>query len=205
LRDDFVQEEIRLSQASGSSTGQQIMDEEALALTGKGKGKSKKKGGKKKIDVSKVKCFIGHKQGHFASQCPEKKKNKPQMAASAGVEEFSKSFEEDFCLIAYMEKSTASSVWYIDSGASCHMTGHKEFFTSLQEGGVSLHIELGDDARYQAQGVGTVSFQRELGKPLRLADVLYVPGLTKNNFCQILKTVFMFRSTVERCTSGPGG
>jgi hypothetical protein len=45
---------------------------------------------------------------------------------------------------------------------------------------VNLVIELRDDGRYKVQGVGTISFQRELGKPLRFADVLYVSGLTKN-------------------------
>jgi hypothetical protein len=104
LWDDFVQEEIHLGQASGSSTTSKVVDEEALALASKGKGKSKNKGsGKKKnIDFSKVKCFQCHKFGHFASQCPEKKKSKPQMSTSAGVEEFAKSFEEDFFLIACM-------------------------------------------------------------------------------------------------------
>ena len=34
--------------------------------------------------------------------------------------------------------------------------------------------------RYQAQGVGTISFERESGKPLSFANVLYVPRLTKN-------------------------
>ena len=38
---------------------------------------------------------------------------------------------------------------------------------------------MGDDAWYQVQGVGIVSFERESGKPLSFADVLYVPGLTK--------------------------
>jgi hypothetical protein len=80
------------------------------------------------------------------------------MAASAGVEEFAKRFEEDFCLVACMSSSTVTDVWYVDSGASCHMNGRKEFFSSLKEGGVNLHIELGDDARYKAQGIGTVSF-----------------------------------------------
>jgi hypothetical protein len=60
------------------------------------------------------------------------------------------------------------------------MTGCKEFFTRLQEGGVNLVIELRDDRHYKAQGVGTVSFQMESGKPLWFADVLYVQGLTKN-------------------------
>ena len=60
------------------------------------------------------------------------------------------------------------------------MTGQKRFFRDLQEGGTWIHVEIGDDALYQAQGVGTVSFQRESGKPLNFANVLYVPRLTKN-------------------------
>ena len=59
-------------------------------------------------------------------------------------------------------------------------TGKKRFFRDLQEGGTGIHVELGDDARYSAQGVVTISFEREFGKPLSFVDVLYVPGLTKN-------------------------
>ena len=86
LWDDFVQEETCMGQGSGSSNSvPQIMDEEALALTGKSKGKEKrKKDGKKNLDVSKVKCFICHKKGHFSSQCPDmKNKSNTQMARSA--------------------------------------------------------------------------------------------------------------------------
>ena len=79
-----------------------------------------------------------------------------------------------------MASTTGSSIWYIDSGASSHMTRQNKFFRDLQEGGTRIHVELGDDAQYQVQGVGTVSFQREFGKPLSFVDVLYVPGLTKN-------------------------
>jgi hypothetical protein len=96
------------------------------------------------------------------------------------VDEFAKSFEEDLCAIAYMSSAIVSYMWFVDSGASCHMIGCKEWFTRLQEGGVNLVIELGDDRCYKVQGVGTVSFQRESGKPLYFSDVLYVPGLTKN-------------------------
>jgi len=53
-------------------------------------------------------------------------------------------------------------------------------FTRLQEGGLNLVIGLRDDRHYKAQGIGTVSFQRESGKPLWFANVLYVPSLTKN-------------------------
>jgi hypothetical protein len=113
-------------------------------------------------------------------QKKKKKKNQSQMVASVVVDEFPKSFEEDFCFIACMSSAIVSDMWFMDSKASCHMTGRKEFFTRLQEEGVNLVIELRDDKRYKAQGVGTISFQRELCKTLRFADVLYVPGLKKN-------------------------
>ena len=76
LWDDFLQEETRMGQgSSSSSSAPQIVDEESLTLAGKSKGKAKKKkGGKKNLDMSKVKSFICHKQGHFASQCLDKKK-----------------------------------------------------------------------------------------------------------------------------------
>ena len=54
LWDNFVQEETRMGQGSGSSNNApQIVDQEALALTRKSKGKAKrKKDGKKNLDVS---------------------------------------------------------------------------------------------------------------------------------------------------------
>ncbi|KAH9306491.1 hypothetical protein KI387_010895, partial [Taxus chinensis] len=45
---------------------------------------------------------------------------------------------------------------------------------------LQINIELGDDGRYSATGIGTVTFQRELGSDLQLKDVMYVPGLKKN-------------------------
>ena len=80
------------------------------------------------------------------------------MVGSAEVDEFSRNFDEEFCLIACMESTTRRNIWYIDSGASSHMTRQKRIFSDLQEGGTGIHVELGDDAWYQAQGVGTVSF-----------------------------------------------
>ena len=79
-----------------------------------------------------------------------KKKSNTQMVGIVEVDEFSRNFNEDFCLIYYMERTTRRSIWYIDSGESSHMTGHKRFFKYLQEGGTQIHVDLGDDAQYQA-------------------------------------------------------
>ena len=59
-------------------------------------------------------------------------------------------FKLEFSLIACMVCSAMGSVWYLDSGASFHMTGDKELFIILEEKDLQMHIEMGDDGRYSA-------------------------------------------------------
>ena len=47
-----------------------------------------------------------------------------------------------------------------------------------------MHIEMGDDGRYNATGIGTVTFQRHSCKPLILKYVMHVIGL-KNNLVSV--------------------
>ena len=45
------------------------------------------------------------------------------------------------------------------------MTGGKELFGELDENYLRMHIEMGDDGRYSATGIGTTTFERESSKP----------------------------------------
>ena len=56
------------------------------------------------------------------------------------------------------------SVWYLDSGASFHMTKDKEIFSDLEEKDLQMHIEMGDDGRYNVTYIATITFKRDLGK-----------------------------------------
>ena len=79
-----------------------------------------------------------------------------------------------------MVSSALGSGWYFDSGASFHMTGDVNLFSDLVEKYLQLHVELGDNGRYNATDISTITFQRESGKLIILQDVVHVPGLKKN-------------------------
>lgn len=89
-------------------------------------------------------------------------------------------FVLDFTLIACLMISMMGSVQYLDSGASFQMTDNKYFFSDLEEKYLQIHIEMGDDGRYSAADISTITFQRESGSPLTLKYVMYVLGLKKN-------------------------
>jgi hypothetical protein len=132
--------------------------------------------------VSKVKCFACHKFGHYVGQCPNKKKK--QVAASADVEEFTHKFEKEYSLLVCLSsRASSTSIWYIDSGASRHMTSVREYFTDPTEIG-DLEVVLGDESVIKSVHSGTISFQTESLPPMLLRDVLYVPSL-KNNLVSV--------------------
>eukprot|EP00253_Pinus_taeda_P032069 PITA_32069 len=71
-------------------------------------------------------------------------------------------------------------MWFLDRGASFHMTGDRDLFSDLEDKDLGVQIEMGDDGRYSATGIGTISFERESRKPFVLKEVMHVPGLKKN-------------------------
>eukprot|EP00253_Pinus_taeda_P012616 PITA_12616 len=163
------------------SVGITTVDDD-MARKGKGKASHSKlisSHGGKKIEKSKVRCLNCHEVGHYATNFPLKKSKKEPSKGLEG-EALASQFELDFTLITCMVSSMVGCVWYLDSGASFHMTNDKSLFSTLEEKDLKMHIEMGDDGKYHVSGEGTVVFQREHGAPLTLTDVKYVPGLKKN-------------------------
>jgi hypothetical protein len=96
------------------------------------------------------------------------------------VEEFSTNFDKEFSLIACLSSRTSTpNTWYIDSGASCHMTLVHEHLTDLTQCG-DVEVVLGDDQEVKVAGFGTISFRRDSLPLMTLTKVLYVSGLKKN-------------------------
>lgn len=79
-----------------------------------------------------------------------------------------------------MVSSMLGSGWFLDSGASFHMTNNNFLFSTLEEKDLQILIVMGNDEKYSVSGVGMVIFQREHGVHLSLTDVKCVRGLKRN-------------------------
>ena len=66
--------------------------------------------------------------------------------------------------------------WYLDSGASNHMTGSKAAFSEL-DGNVTGAVRFGDGSRVVIRGRGTIIFRCQNGEHRALTDVYYIPQL----------------------------
>ena len=60
--------------------------------------------------------------------------------------------------------------WYLDFGASNHMTGSKDSFSEL-DGDVTGTVKFGDGSRVAIQGRGTIIFRCQNGEHRALTDV----------------------------------
>jgi transposase InsO family protein len=150
-----------------------------------------KKGQQKERDYSSVQCYHCDKMGHIARYCPArreeyKRKNKRHHAHAVEDEEPpAKMLREqikDYVLISALSGSVTpgEDTWLIDSGASKHMTGQRDILSYISEKKFSQKVTLGDDYQYPIKGVGESNYKLNSGNSMKMKDVLYVPGLTKN-------------------------
>jgi hypothetical protein len=66
--------------------------------------------------------------------------------------------------------------WCLDTGATHHMTGRREFFTEL-DFDVRGSVKVGDASGVEIKGVGFVIFVTESGEHRLLTGVYYIPTL----------------------------
>ena len=74
------------------------------------------------------------------------------------------------------------NVWYVDLGASNHMTSHGEWFKSMHDPEKPRFFEIGDNIKHSIAHIGDVPLNVNDGKVKYLVDVLHVPKITKNLF-----------------------
>lgn len=81
---------------------------------------------------------------------------------------------------ACLSGSASVGIMYIDSEASSHMTGVREYFSTYQEEQMDFRFIMGNRTKCTPIGRGTIDFQTEAGTSTRADDVLHVPRLGVN-------------------------
>ena len=85
---------------------------------------------------------------------------------------------------AFVQDQPLQENWILDSGASKHMTFHREWFHEFRECN-DEYVSLGDGSLCQVKGRGIILIKRYNGENWfdgQLDDVLFVPLLDKNLF-----------------------
>jgi hypothetical protein len=119
------------------------------------------------------------KTGHYKKDCKSKKVEKPKGSDGTSSTEVKTSTEEGVDVyLASTSTHADHGVWLINSGASYHMTPHKEWFSEYEkyDGG---DVFLGDDSTTKILGRGRVKLLLNDGRIITLPGVLHIPKLAR--------------------------
>ncbi|KAI5445068.1 hypothetical protein KIW84_013357 [Lathyrus oleraceus] len=111
----------------------------------------------KEVDCNSFKCYNCDKVGHLAKDCRIEKKVEETTNLTLEAEA-----NEGFLLMAQNEINSNDNVWYLNSGASNHMCGHKHLFKEMrkiEDGNVSF----GDASKVKVEGKGTICYLQKDG------------------------------------------
>jgi hypothetical protein len=142
--------------------------------------RSKSTGRSKSPGKSLRKCWKCGKTGHYKKDCRSKKVEKPKGSDSTSSTEVKPSTEEGGDVyLASTSTHADHGVWLIDSGASYHMTPHREWFSEYEkyDGG---DVFLGDDSTAKILGRGRVKLLLNDGRIRTLPGVLHIPKLARS-------------------------
>ncbi|XP_076896146.1 uncharacterized protein LOC143549014 [Bidens hawaiensis] len=171
-----------------------------------GKGKAKmdlgiKKGAmKNKPPPFQGTCYNCNGVVHRANQCKEPKRSHAHMVDEDGTPLVAMITED----AAFIEEvkivgggGGAPKGWYVDTGATRHVCGDKQFFKNFKEAVGDQKLYMGNNVTADIMGEGDVVLKWTSGKELTLSNTLYVPDIRKNLVSGWMLNKFGFRLVIE--------
>ncbi|KAK1422289.1 hypothetical protein QVD17_25292 [Tagetes erecta] len=146
-------------------------------------------------DLSKVQCHYCHKTGHYKDKCPQLNHTQQEsnlvqddeqptlLMATMGDKEGNAEVFLTQKEILSKNTNTKESQWYLDNGASNHMTGDRSHFKELDEK-VSGQVRFGDGSFVEIKGKGSILLECKNGEQKIISHVYYIPHL-KNNILSL--------------------
>jgi len=134
------------------------------------------------------KCFYCGRSGHIARDCYKRKNDENGQKqrkysgnyAGDGLNFDLKNLKLFVSNAALSAEIDDVNAWYVDSGASIHMTCNRDWYQTFKETSNGSNIYLGDDRAYQIKGHGDILVTLPNGSDRLIQNVVYVPGIKKN-------------------------
>lgn len=132
-----------------------------------------------KRDNKEKLCYYCKKSGHLKQDCYHYKRNNGKYDKARVVNNDTSGDEESDENYCFNVSDKITSEWYIDSGASSHMTNDRSFFTEYQES--KSYVELADGRKIISNGVGVGKLKclndNNKTTVILVKNVLFVPDL----------------------------
>ena len=139
---------------------------------------------RRRSDTDKPVCQYCQRTGHTLQNCFKFKADYPTKPKKHGDKTPYGTNEKPMALMAGgpQLRTQEDETWIIDSGASWHMTGIKEYIEVSTIEKFETDIEIADGTQLKSECRGTVklTLKDKYAPPVELVNVLYVPGLTTN-------------------------
>lgn len=125
-------------------------------------------------------CSYCKKLGHLVSECRNKKKvsakNPKNVLTENNCTNYTSQFTLSSCFINVLPPYS-SHEWFIDSGASCHMSNRKEWYENMYSYVSPITVANKEQLLSEGKGTVHVNISDSVNK---ISDVLYVPNLATN-------------------------
>ena len=174
----------------------------------RGRGSNRGRGNYQNQEQRPGSCNYCGYRGHWAKECRRKQNDirsgkLPQSNYASTEYEGSSRSDQLLAMTHVMSTNMQESAddWYIDSGASNHMTAHAEWFTTLEPVKALSYVFTGDDSQHEITHMGNVPVQLSAGDIKALGEVLHVPSITKNliSVGQMVERNFQVRFNQQGC------